>query len=114
MDFCIWCQTGWCLVLPLPGPGLHTCGGKKSPTQEGTQLEGASGKEGPIELSTGVGLSAAGASGWVGGTQPHSPGVGPAAGAGGGGVLEVPFFTGHTGVTSLSNFTWQERQGQPG
>lgn len=109
MDFCIWCQTGWCLVLPLPGPGLHTCGGKKRPTHKGTQQEGASGKEDPLESSTGVGLPAAGASGRVGGTQPHSPGVGLAAGAGGGGVLEVPFLTGHAVVSRLLNFAWQER-----
>lgn len=46
MEFCSWCQTGWCLALPLPGPGPHTCGGKGGPTQEGTQLEVESGKEG--------------------------------------------------------------------
>lgn len=77
-----------------PNSGGHTAG---------------SGKEGPVELSTGVGLSAAGASGRMGGTWPHSPGVGLAAGAGGGGVLEVPHLTGHTDPTCLPNFTWQER-----
>lgn len=69
----------------------------------------ASGKEGPTELSTAVGLSAAGASGRVGGTGAHSPGVGQAAGIRGGGVLEVPCLTGHTVVISLPSLTWQER-----
>lgn len=109
MDFCSWCQTGQCLALLLPGPGPHTCGGKKGPIQEGTRLEVASGKEGPTELSTAVGLSAAGASGRVGGTGAHSPGVGQAAGIRGGGVLEVPCLTGHTVVISLPSLTWQER-----
>ena len=46
---------------------------------------------------------------WVG---PHSPGVGLAAGAGGGGILEVPCLAGDAVVVTLPNFIWQEK-GRP-
>lgn len=45
----------------------------------------------------------------MGGTWAHSPGVGQAAGVGGGGVLEVPCLTGHAVVISLLSLTWQEK-----
>lgn len=50
--------------------------------------------------------------GWEGGRNTDlapSPGVGLAAGAGGGGVLEVPCLTGNTVAVSLPVFIWQEK-----
>ena len=107
VDFCRWCQTGWCLELPPQGPGPHTCAGKSPaqvgflPAGSGRWFRGGGHRRGCQQLGLGMGQ----------GTQmeAHSPRVGLAAGAGGRGILEVPCLAGNTFSVRLPNFIWQEK-----
>lgn len=109
MDFCSWCPSGRFLELLPPGPGPHTCGGKRGCTQVGMWLEVAR-QAHRAEHGAGGDLSTTGA--LEGGSNvvgAHSPGMRLAVGIGGGGVLEVPCFTGNTVAVSLPSSVWQEK-----